>query len=162
MPDETIDSWGSLKHDANAYAPICQQHEAWSLMCEISPANSYGYWGHDQYSRPLFMTPGLFLFRCSGELDQQGLPSRFRSWYPEIYNTQLIDTGRHNIYIYLSFYHQCRGAMWYLSNMAMSTCFSVQELDGNFFESFTALSWRQENKRLRAQTEVRFTLLIGN
>ncbi|KAJ8319416.1 hypothetical protein KUTeg_004507 [Tegillarca granosa] len=31
--------------------------------------------------------------------------------------------------------------------------FSVQESDGNFFENFTALSWRQENKRLRATSE---------
>lgn len=31
--------------------------------------------------------------------------------------------------------------------------YRVQESDGNFFESFTALSWRQENKRLRATTE---------
>ncbi|KAL4240531.1 Protein kinase C conserved region 2 (CalB) [Mactra antiquata] len=30
----------------------------------------------------------------------------------------------------------------------------VQESDGNFFENFTALSWRQENKRLRATNEV--------
>ncbi|CAI9723928.1 Hypothetical predicted protein [Octopus vulgaris] len=30
----------------------------------------------------------------------------------------------------------------------------VQESDGNFFESFTALSWRQENKRLRATSEL--------
>ncbi|XP_033744420.1 BAI1-associated protein 3-like isoform X1 [Pecten maximus] len=29
----------------------------------------------------------------------------------------------------------------------------VQESDGNFFESFTALSWRQANKRLRATSE---------
>ncbi|XP_066292964.1 BAI1-associated protein 3-like isoform X1 [Branchiostoma lanceolatum] len=29
----------------------------------------------------------------------------------------------------------------------------VQEADGNFFESFTALSWRQENRRLRASSE---------
>ncbi|KAL5018735.1 hypothetical protein ScPMuIL_004457 [Solemya velum] len=29
----------------------------------------------------------------------------------------------------------------------------VQESDGNFFESFTALSWKQENKRLRAASE---------
>ncbi|XP_045213590.2 BAI1-associated protein 3-like isoform X3 [Mercenaria mercenaria] len=29
----------------------------------------------------------------------------------------------------------------------------VQESDGNFFENFTALSWRQENKRLRATNE---------
>ena len=32
--------------------------------------------------------------------------------------------------------------------------FRVQESDGNFFENFTALSWRQENKRLRATNEV--------
>ncbi|XP_076458622.1 BAI1-associated protein 3-like [Babylonia areolata] len=30
---------------------------------------------------------------------------------------------------------------------------SVQESDGSFFEGFTALAWRQENKRLRAATE---------
>lgn len=29
----------------------------------------------------------------------------------------------------------------------------VHEADGNFFESFTALSWRQENKRLRAHSD---------
>ncbi|XP_064617037.1 BAI1-associated protein 3-like [Liolophura sinensis] len=29
----------------------------------------------------------------------------------------------------------------------------VQESDGNFFESFTALSWKQENRRLRTATE---------
>lgn len=29
----------------------------------------------------------------------------------------------------------------------------VQESDSNFFESFTALSWRQENKRLRAASD---------
>ncbi|XP_070579273.1 BAI1-associated protein 3-like [Ptychodera flava] len=29
----------------------------------------------------------------------------------------------------------------------------VQEADGNFFESFTALSWKQENRRLRANNE---------
>ncbi|XP_048248797.1 BAI1-associated protein 3-like isoform X2 [Haliotis rufescens] len=29
----------------------------------------------------------------------------------------------------------------------------VQESDGNFFESFTALAWRQENKRLRLASE---------
>ena len=31
----------------------------------------------------------------------------------------------------------------------------VQESDGSFFESYTALAWRQENKRLRAASEVR-------
>lgn len=30
----------------------------------------------------------------------------------------------------------------------------VHEADGNFFESFTALAWRQENKRLRAHSDV--------
>ncbi|XP_063444013.1 BAI1-associated protein 3-like isoform X1 [Mytilus trossulus] len=29
----------------------------------------------------------------------------------------------------------------------------VHEADGNFFESFTALAWRQENKRLRAHSD---------
>ncbi|KAL8587515.1 hypothetical protein ACOMHN_000921 [Nucella lapillus] len=33
-----------------------------------------------------------------------------------------------------------------------SNC-SVQESDSSFFEAFTALAWRQENKRLRAATE---------
>lgn len=28
--------------------------------------------------------------------------------------------------------------------------FRVQETDGSYFESFTALSWRQENRRLAA------------
>ncbi|XP_061181860.1 BAI1-associated protein 3-like [Saccostrea echinata] len=31
--------------------------------------------------------------------------------------------------------------------------YRVQESDSNFFESFTALSWRQENKRLRAASD---------
>jgi hypothetical protein len=30
----------------------------------------------------------------------------------------------------------------------------VQETDGSFFESFTALSWKQENRRLMAMQEV--------
>ncbi|GFO38152.1 Bai1-associated protein [Plakobranchus ocellatus] len=30
----------------------------------------------------------------------------------------------------------------------------VQESDGSFFESYTALAWRQENKRLRAASEL--------
>jgi hypothetical protein len=32
--------------------------------------------------------------------------------------------------------------------------FRVQETDGSFFESFTALSWKQENRRLMAMQEV--------
>ena len=31
---------------------------------------------------------------------------------------------------------------------------SVQETDGSFFESFTALSWKQENRRLMVLREV--------
>jgi BAI1-associated protein 3 len=30
----------------------------------------------------------------------------------------------------------------------------VHETDGSFFESFTALSWKQENRRLMAMQEV--------
>ena len=30
----------------------------------------------------------------------------------------------------------------------------MQETDGSFFESFTALSWKQENRRLMAMQEV--------
>jgi BAI1-associated protein 3 len=30
----------------------------------------------------------------------------------------------------------------------------VQETDGSFFESFTALSWKRENRRLMAMKEV--------
>ena len=36
----------------------------------------------------------------------------------------------------------------------------VQESDGSFFESYTALAWRQENKRLRAASEVRLIIII--
>ena len=32
--------------------------------------------------------------------------------------------------------------------------FRVQESDGNFFESFTALAWKQENRKRRAASEV--------
>ena len=32
--------------------------------------------------------------------------------------------------------------------------YRVQETDGSFFESFTALSWKQENRRLMALQEV--------
>ncbi|PSN57662.1 hypothetical protein C0J52_05382, partial [Blattella germanica] len=32
--------------------------------------------------------------------------------------------------------------------------YRVQETDGSFFESFTALSWKQENRRLMAMQEV--------
>ncbi|KAK3599282.1 hypothetical protein CHS0354_028639 [Potamilus streckersoni] len=35
----------------------------------------------------------------------------------------------------------------------MLPAFRVQESDGNFFENFTALAWRQQNKRLRATSE---------
>ena len=36
----------------------------------------------------------------------------------------------------------------------------VQESDGNFFESFSALAWKQQNKRLRAVGEVSESLNI--
>ena len=36
----------------------------------------------------------------------------------------------------------------------------VHEADGNFFESFTALSWRQENRRLRAHSDVSYYWFI--
>lgn len=39
--------------------------------------------------------------------------------------------------------------------------YRVQESDSNFFESFTALSWRQENKRLRAASDVSITPYMG-
>jgi BAI1-associated protein 3 len=32
--------------------------------------------------------------------------------------------------------------------------YRVQETDGSFFESFTALSWKQENRRLMAMQEI--------
>ncbi|KAH8037815.1 hypothetical protein HPB51_017315 [Rhipicephalus microplus] len=32
--------------------------------------------------------------------------------------------------------------------------YSVQDSDGGFFEDFTALSWKQENRRLQASREV--------
>jgi len=35
-----------------------------------------------------------------------------------------------------------------------SVNYSVQETDGSFFESFTALSWKQENRRLVVLQEV--------
>lgn len=38
----------------------------------------------------------------------------------------------------------------------------VHEADGNFFESFTALSWRQENKRLRAHSDVSYYCFISD
>lgn len=34
--------------------------------------------------------------------------------------------------------------------LTIITLFRVQETDGSYFESFTALSWRQENRRLAA------------
>ena len=40
------------------------------------------------------------------------------------------------------------------SKTSVFNAYRVQESDGNFFESFTALSWRQENKRLRAASDV--------
>lgn len=48
------------------------------------------------------------------------------------------------------------------SSKAYFDSFSVQESDGNFFESFTALSWRQENKRLRATSEVSECFNLSN
>jgi len=42
--------------------------------------------------------------------------------------------------------------------IASCNCFlfscRVQETDGSFFESFTALSWKQENRRLMAMQEI--------
>lgn len=40
------------------------------------------------------------------------------------------------------------------NKMSLIDTYRVQESDSNFFESFTALSWRQENKRLRAASDV--------
>ncbi|XP_014672469.1 PREDICTED: BAI1-associated protein 3-like [Priapulus caudatus] len=41
----------------------------------------------------------------------------------------------------------------WLDNNNITYANTVQEADGCFFESFTALSWKQENRRLRAQSE---------
>jgi len=38
-------------------------------------------------------------------------------------------------------------------NSFLFSC-SVQETDGSFFESFTALSWKQENRRLMAMQDI--------
>jgi hypothetical protein len=46
-----------------------------------------------------------------------------------------------------------QGTLYTSYNCFLISC-RVQETDGSFFESFTALSWKQENRRLMAMQEV--------